>query len=48
MFRLVMLQDVPILQTSASISDMEQKVKGNKNIIFTYQRAIGTYGKIFS
>ena len=44
-FRLVLIHDVPILQSVEERLEFENKYKGQKDIIFTYQKAIGTFGK---
>jgi hypothetical protein len=46
-FRLVLIHDVPILQSVEERLEFENKYKGQKDIIFTYQKAIGTFGKLF-
>ena len=44
-FRLVLIHDVPILQSVEERLEFENKYKGQKDIIFTYH--IGTFGKLF-
>ena len=43
MLQLVLIHDVPILQSVEERLEFENKYKGQKDIIFTYQKAIGTF-----
>ena len=44
--RLVLLRDVPILQSAKEIESFVNKNKGNNDLVFSFQKAIGTYGKV--
>ncbi|VDI80853.1 Hypothetical predicted protein [Mytilus galloprovincialis] len=41
--QLVLIHDVPILQSVEERIEYENKYKGEKDILFTYQKAIGTF-----
>lgn len=41
--QLVLIHDVPILQSVEERKEYENKYKGEKDILFTYQKAIGTF-----
>ncbi|KAL5009411.1 hypothetical protein ScPMuIL_014992 [Solemya velum] len=43
MLQLVLLREVPILQSFDSLKNLEDNSKGQQDIIFTLQKAIGTY-----
>lgn len=43
MLQLVLIHDVPILQSVEERLEYENKYKGEKDILFTYQKAIGTF-----
>ena len=42
--RLVLLREVPILQTASERKEYEAKNAGSHDILFCYQKAIGTAG----
>ena len=42
--RVMLLKEVPLVQTHEELMKLELKVKGQANLIFSYQHAIGTYG----
>ena len=44
-FRIVLLREVPILQSREERLDFEKKYHGKSDIVFSYQQAIGTYGQ---
>ena len=44
--RLVLLRDVPILQSAKEIESFVNKNKRNNDLVFSFQKAIGTYGKV--
>ncbi|XP_064600782.1 thioredoxin domain-containing protein 16-like [Liolophura sinensis] len=41
--QLVLLRDVPIVQTEEEFAELENSAKGQHDLIFSYHRAIGTY-----
>ena len=41
----MLIHDVPILQSVEERREFEEKYKGKKDILFTYQKAIGTFGR---
>ena len=45
-YRLVLLREVPILQTMEERVQFQEKHSGSHNIVFSYQKAIGTFGKL--
>lgn len=45
-YRLVLLREVPILQSEKEIESFINKHKGTTDIIFSFQKAIGTYGNV--
>lgn len=46
-YRLVLLREVPILQSEKEIESFINKHKGTTDIIFSFQKAIGTYGNVY-
>lgn len=42
---LAMINTVPILQTAGERKDLELRCRGRCDIIFSYQRTLGTYGE---
>jgi len=43
-----LLHDAPILKTASERAKLEAESKGQKDVVFTYQITIGTYGELCS
>ena len=43
--RCILLYDVPILQSAEERAGLEAESKGHMDVVYTYQSALGTFGK---
>jgi len=43
--RCVLLYDAPILQSASERADLEARSKGHFDVVYTFQKALGTYSE---